>query len=44
MIAPMNEKLSEASAAALNSKIYITGGFDGEVQLNSAEVYDPKVN
>jgi kelch-like protein 10 len=43
MIAPMNEIRSAASAATLNGKIYVAGGF-GTRSGKSAEVYDPEVN
>jgi kelch-like protein 10 len=35
---------SDASAASLNGKIYIVGGFDGDEVLSSAEVFDPDTN
>lgn len=35
---------SDASAAALNDKVYIAGGFNGQDILSTAEVYDPSTN
>lgn len=39
-IASMRWKRSDASAAELDGKIYIVGGYDGRQNLNSMEVYD----
>jgi hypothetical protein len=44
MIAALNENRMKASAATLNGKIYVVGGFSGRVYVNSAEVYNPKIN
>ncbi|KAI4486744.1 hypothetical protein M0804_006114 [Polistes exclamans] len=44
MISSMNRQRSDASAAALNNKIYIVGGFNGQEILDSAEVYDLESN
>lgn len=44
MIPPMHRQRSDASAAALQDKIYIVGGFSGREVLNSAEVFDVETN
>jgi kelch-like protein 10 len=40
----MNMPRSEASATALNGKVYIVGWTDDWGCLNSAQVYDPESN
>ncbi|CAG5102462.1 Similar to KLHL10: Kelch-like protein 10 (Homo sapiens) [Cotesia congregata] len=40
MIPPMHKQRSDASAAALENKIYIVGGFNGEDIYRSAEAFD----
>jgi kelch-like protein 10 len=40
----MKEKRSDANATTPNSSVYITGGFNGDAIMNSAEVYNPEVN
>lgn len=37
----MNSSRSDASAASLNGKLYICGGFNGQECVNTAECYDP---
>ncbi|XP_034945514.1 kelch-like protein 10 [Chelonus insularis] len=44
MIPPMHRQRSDASAAALNHKIYIVGGFNGKEILRSCEVFDIESN
>ena len=43
-VAPMNEMRYNASAVECNEKIIVAGGWDGYVDLNSVEKYDPDVN
>jgi kelch-like protein 10 len=43
-IADMNVEREDASAAALNGKIYVVGGWCYGYRLRSAEVYDPRTN
>ncbi|KAK9739181.1 Kelch motif [Popillia japonica] len=44
LIQPMQRQRSDASAAALDNKIYIVGGFNGQEVMSSAEVYDTLTN
>ena len=43
VVAPMNRQRSDASACALNGKMYVAGGFNGQEVLNSVETYDHAV-
>jgi hypothetical protein len=43
VIPSMARARSDASAASLNGRIYVAGGFTGTEVLNSVESYDPKV-
>ncbi|XDV31725.1 hypothetical protein PO909_002688, partial [Leuciscus waleckii] len=44
MMAPMNEKRSNASATSLQGRIYICGGWTGTESLSSAESFNPETN
>jgi len=37
----MAERRSAAAAAVVAGKLYVCGGFDGDVRLRSAERFDP---
>jgi hypothetical protein len=40
----MNQKRSRLAFTACNGKLIAVGGFDGNVNLNSVEMYDPEKN
>lgn len=40
----LNQNTSLFSRICLTDKIYITGGFNGQECMNTAEVYDPDTN
>ncbi|UYV69015.1 KLHL10 [Cordylochernes scorpioides] len=44
MIASMHSPRSDASATSLNGQVFITGGFDGSICMNSVESYNPATN
>ena len=43
-VSNMRSKRSGAAAAAVGSKIYVMGGYDGSSRLNTCEVYDTTTN
>jgi hypothetical protein len=40
-VAPLNTPRSNHSAVVLNGEIYVVGGFDGNSNLSSVEIYNP---
>ena len=43
-VAPINQARSNAFGAAMNGKVYIAGGCQGQEALNTCEVYNPLTN
>ena len=43
-VAPMNQARCDAFGAAMNGKVYIAGGCQGQITLNGCEVYNPVTN
>ena len=44
LVAPMLTKRCRLGVASLHGKLYVAGGYDGNVFLRSVEVYDPTEN
>lgn len=45
LVAPMNSRRARHTATLLtNGKVVVTGGYNGSIETNSMEVYDPSAN